>query len=902
MKKQEVNLKKALESLWKEPTADVYPKRYSTGGQILSTMASLIPGYGAIVSPFISIADQYRDTEIAKKEAQQAALNSRPTQMNTNIYGQMASGGYTTSKFKQYRTGGHMTGNDQLISENGVPSNNNAVASVQNNENAYTNNKQTYIYSDVLVNPETGNPFNVDSAKAVKKYKYADTDPEQRRALDFTMNRLSILNDTMRNMKDSVQKAFGGPPDPNNPYMPTVTNSAAGSMTTATVVPNIIPQQTVKLNTNLLAVPYGELPTPTERGIRVTEKYENTPTLNVKHDKSFTTSKSKSKERFREKAFGGPPDPVVPIVPTAKIARESTSYPINTFQKPYDHTDQMISTKPLGIDPNGLPYSRGINEDPRSNLPKLKTMDEIIGIAASGVTHVGGYDGSGSKFKSQQRFREKANGGLTSEDRGSDKKPYPSVASNDFAGGNRSYPIPTKADAIDALRLAGLHGRGDVRAKVYDKYPDLKKAYGGNPLSKMTNMATASVADALAFQGRNKPDTPLQAALDNNDLFFRQSEFNVLPNGKRGWEHHFDSSTFPLVQPWANVLDFSGSDNSTNTPTTQPAQPVTNVASPATNVTTPSTPPPTNTTTSGKPVYKKSFVQKNTEPSLDDASNIDLVKELDYAVMLDNPKPLTIDQRSNVAESQIQNQDPYANSNNNSLPGSKRTPFNYNAVAMGLKAVALGKSVADALEKPLVEKPMFTDYNASDRQMYGTNVDYTQARQDAMAASNLAANVNRAASSGFNQYQGRMQSTYGNLADQLGQISMNENLQRNQQAMQRGQYETAKAIDVKNTMYQNRVDNLQNMANAKLADQKLFSELSQIGTEFNQYQGYKEMLQNNKELSQATINQGLALIGSNYANFGFTKDFIDKIKTGQASVNELVQFMAATDQAKQTKG
>ena len=739
MKKQEVNLKKALESLWKEPTADVYPKRYSTGGQILSTMASLIPGYGAIVSPFISIADQYRDTEIAKKEAQQAALNSRPTQMNTNIYGQMASGGYTTSKFKQYRTGGHMTGNDQLISENGVPSNNNAVASVQNNENAYTNNKQTYIYSDVLVNPETGNPFNVDSAKAVKKYKYADTDPEQRRALDFTMNRLSMLNDTMRNMKDSVQKAFGGPPDP-----------------------------------------------------------------------------------------------VVPIVPTAKIARESTSYPINTLQKPYDTPDQYLSTKPLGIDPNGLPYSYGIDQDPRSSLPKLKTMDEIIGIAASGVTHVGGYDGSGSKFKSQQRFRE--------------------------------------------------------------------KAYGGNPLSKMTNMATTSVADALAFQGRDKPDTPLQAALDNNDLFFRQAEFNVLPNGKRGWEHHFDSSTFPLVQPWANVLDFSGSDNSTNTPTTQPAQPVTNVASPATNVTTPSTPPPANTTTSGKPVYKKSFVQKNTEPSLDDASNIDLVKELDYAVMLDNPKPLTIDQRSNVAESQIQNEDPYANSNNNSLPGSKRTPFNANAVAMGLKAVALGKSVADALEKPLVEKPMFTDYNASDRQMYGTNVDYTQARQDAMAASNLAANVNRAASSGFNQYQGRMQSTYGNLADQLGQISMNENLQRNQQAMQRGQYETAKAIDVKNTMYQNRVDNLQNTANAKLADQKLFSELSQIGTEFNQYQGYKEMLQNNKELSQATINQGLALIGSNYANFGFTKDFIDKIKTGQASVNELVQFMAATDQAKQTKG
>lgn len=72
------------------------------------------------------------------------------------------------------------------------------------------------------------------------------------------------------------------------------------------------------------------------------------------------------------------------------------------------------------------------------------------------------------------------NGGLTSKDRGSSKHPYPSVASKDFAGGNRSYPIPTKADAIDALRLASLHGRSDVRSKVYSKYPELrKKARGG---------------------------------------------------------------------------------------------------------------------------------------------------------------------------------------------------------------------------------------------------------------------------------------------------------------------------------------------------------------------------------------------------------------------------------------
>lgn len=71
---------------------------------------------------------------------------------------------------------------------------------------------------------------------------------------------------------------------------------------------------------------------------------------------------------------------------------------------------------------------------------------------------------------------KKAMGGLSRDkDYGSKKKPYPSVAKKDFAGGHRSYPIPTKADAVDALRFAGLHGRSDVKTKVYNKYPELRK-------------------------------------------------------------------------------------------------------------------------------------------------------------------------------------------------------------------------------------------------------------------------------------------------------------------------------------------------------------------------------------------------------------------------------------------
>ena len=88
--------------------------------------------------------------------------------------------------------------------------------------------------------------------------------------------------------------------------------------------------------------------------------------------------------------------------------------------------------------------------------------------------------------------RKNKMGGLSrSKDYRSKSKPYPNVKKSDFAGGGRSYPIPTKADARDALRLAGLHHRPDVKAKVYRKYPELrKKAKAGGFYSLTVNGIT----------------------------------------------------------------------------------------------------------------------------------------------------------------------------------------------------------------------------------------------------------------------------------------------------------------------------------------------------------------------------------------------------------------------------
>lgn len=104
-------------------------------------------------------------------------------------------------------------------------------------------------------------------------------------------------------------------------------------------------------------------------------------------------------------------------------------------------------------------------------------------------------------------------GGLSREKNyGSKKKPYPSVSSGDFAGPHRSYPIPTKADARDALRLAGLHGNESVRRKVLAKYPSLK-AFGGSLFDSVVgNNFNQSFTQGIQGMFQQEPEQTVQAA------------------------------------------------------------------------------------------------------------------------------------------------------------------------------------------------------------------------------------------------------------------------------------------------------------------------------------------------------------------------------------------------------
>lgn len=181
----------------------------------------------------------------------------------------------------------------------------------------------------------------------------------------------------------------------------------------------------------------------------------------------------------------------------------------------------------------------------KGNSLRIYSAQPILGGISPAEAIMRGYN-KDRVFNAQQRFKknngikddgsQQINGGLTSKNRGSSKHPYPSVSSKDFAGGNRSYPIPTKADAIDALRLAGLHGRNDVRSKVYSKYPELRKKAGlGDWIKGLFSDNNSNAKNKVIYRSaRGKVfNTFREASRDNYKYYKENPTYRYYIKGKQ---------------------------------------------------------------------------------------------------------------------------------------------------------------------------------------------------------------------------------------------------------------------------------------------------------------------------------------------------------------------------------
>lgn len=170
-----------------------------------------------------------------------------------------------------------------------------------------------------------------------------------------------------------------------------------------------------------------------------------------------------------------------------KSANQSAKRRIDFIRKYYNDEGNVTETKEALI--TNLIYNRGsgktarvyFNTEDKKYVPIqraiLRGTDDEVRKEINKIYREAGLANRDSLVNDfYKRRNKKRMGGLSrSKDYDSKSKPYPNVDKKDFAGKNRSYPIPTKSDAIDALRLAGLHGRDDIKTKVYNKYPELRK-------------------------------------------------------------------------------------------------------------------------------------------------------------------------------------------------------------------------------------------------------------------------------------------------------------------------------------------------------------------------------------------------------------------------------------------
>lgn len=207
-----------------------------------------------------------------------------------------------------------------------------------------------------------------------------------------------------------------------------------------------------------------------------------------------------------------------------KSANQSAKRRIDFIRKYYNDEGDVTETKEALV--TNLIYNRGsgrtareyFNPEDEKYVPMqraiLRGTDDEVKEEINKIYREAGLANRDSLVNDfYKRRNKKRMGGLSrSKDYGSKSKPYPNVDKKDFAGKNRSYPIPTKADAIDALRLAGLHGRDDIKTKVYNKYPELRKrAKNGGVYTVTSNGKTSlrmipSTGERIKFKNGGTED------------------------------------------------------------------------------------------------------------------------------------------------------------------------------------------------------------------------------------------------------------------------------------------------------------------------------------------------------------------------------------------------------------
>lgn len=220
---------------------------------------------------------------------------------------------------------------------------------------------------------------------------------------------------------------------------------------------------------------------------------------------------------------------------------------------------------------------------------------------------------------------------------------------------------------------------------------------------------------------------------------------------------------------------------------------------------------------------------------------------------------------------------PTENTSNTNLkitPESK-TPFNYNRVAMALKSGQLINSLKNAVTPALQETPIIPDFSQSDARINQMSYDPTNALNAVTRTNNAQIGQINESTMSDAVRQARLAGNAAAMNTQVANIEAQSNLLKNQILGQQGQYEGNKAATIASAFAQNRLNNLQNMAAKKMADQGFVEDLSKIGTEFNKYQYLQDAMKNQKDIQLLKNTEVFNYLNSLSSTFKVTPEAIE---------------------------
>ena len=223
-----------------------------------------------------------------------------------------------------------------------------------------------------------------------------------------------------------------------------------------------------------------------------------------------------------------------------------------------------------------------------------------------------------------------------------------------------------------------------------------------------------------------------------------------------------------------------------------------------------------------------------------------------------------------------------------------KKPFNYNTVAAGLKGASLLATGIDALRKPDKDKlrlnPKVSEVEGL---MESRSIDFTPLVNEADLSANVALDQARNVVGNAAGLSARANSIMANRARQVGGLKLQQQQTNNQYRAEEAQVKSRLGAEERAYRRETDVANMQNEAARRNLGRKFFSDLSQVGSTSNKFQNNREQIANNKELADATIREGLAILSGKYKDFGLSEDLVEKLRTGKYDKAEFGTFMDA---------